>query len=273
MHPGSGTLTDDERSRFVLANWEALATALATEFDGAVEDRADLFRARSGLHSGFMNGVLRVAVPPESVAEMAVEMRAWFPEGLPWRWVVGPGSAPPDLADRLRALGFEARWPHMPTMTIELEGFDAGRWAPGEGRVVEVLDPAGLDAWLNVRRGNLGLDDRTMEAWRRAHSELGLGPESRLRQFVAWLDGRPVGASTLYLDQATGTAGIYHVDVLADARGRGIGKAVTAAPLATARDLGYRLGVLSASKLGTPVYLALGFQVNGAIVYFVGGGH
>lgn len=260
-------------SRAVIANWEALEAAFATRFGGVVEDDKQVFRFRTGLHSGFLNGVLRASVPPEGVGDLAAEMRAWFPHGLPWRWVVGPGSSPDDLAERLEAEGFEPRWPHMPTMTIDLDRFDAGRWGARGGRVTEVLDAADLEAWLSVRRANLKLDDRTMGAWRRAHGELGLGSGSPLRQFVGWLGDRPVAGSTLFLDPGGGTAGIYHVDVLADLRGHGFGKAITAGALAVAQDLGYPLGVLCASTLGTPVYLRLGFRIVGGIAYFVGAAH
>ena len=273
MSSDAKTRSDAELARAVVENWEALATALAVGFGGRVEDDSAGFRFRTGLHSGFLNGVLRASVGPETVPDLAEELRAWFPDGLPWRWVVGPGSAPSDLAARLDAEGFERRWPHMPTMTVGLDTFEPERWSPAAGRVSEVLDPAGLEAWLSVRQTNLGLDARTTGAWRRAHGELGLGPTSQLRQFVGWLGDRPVAACTLFLDQAGRTAGIYHVDVLPDARGQGLGKAVTAGALAAAMELGYPLGVLSASTLGTPVYLRLGFRIVGGLAYFVGGGH
>ena len=261
------------RARLVITNWEALSTALARGFGGAVEDEPQFFRFRSNLHSGFMNGVIRADVPPAEVPDLIDGMRAWFPDGLPWRWVVGPGSGPADLADRLQAAGFEKRWPHMPCMTIDLADFDAGRWIPSDLQVSEALDAAGLEGWLSVRRRNLGLDETTMAAWRRGHGELGLGPTSALRQFVGRVDGEPVASSTLYLDAGGRTAGIYHVDVLADCRGRGFGKAITAAALGAARDAGVPIGVLSASKLGTPAYLGLGFRAHGGLAYFVGAAH
>jgi len=265
--------SDDALARAVIENWEGLATALAERFDGEVQDTPRGYRFRSGLRSGFMNGVLRANVASDDVPDLAAEHRAAFADGLPWRWVVGPGSAPGDLAERLEAEGFERRWAHMPTMTLHLDSFDPSTWATAGGRVTEAVDDAGLEAWLSVRRTNLGLDDRTTAAWRQAHGGMGLGPSSRLRQFVGWLDDRPVAGSTLFLDPDGGTAGIYHVDVLSDVRGRGFGRAITAGALAAAKELDYPLGVLSASTLGTPVYLRLGFRNVGGLAYFVGGGH
>src|SRR5438477_2585842 len=239
-------IDDVGRARATIENWEGLARALAGHFGGAVDDDARVFRFRTGLHSGFLNGLLRASVATADVADFAAEQHAWFPAGLPWRWVVGPGSAPPDLADRLRGLGFEARWPYMPAMTIDLDEFDTAAWRSDDVSVAEVLDATDLEDWLSVRRANLRLDDQTIAAWRRAHGALGLGPASRLRQFVGRSGDRPVASCTMFLDDRSRTAGIYHVDVLEDARGRGMGKAVTAAALGAAQELGYPLGVLTA---------------------------
>ncbi len=253
------------------SNWEELAAALAERFGGTVEDGERLFRFRVGLHSGFMNGVLRTNVAPDAVGDLVAETRAWFPDGLPWRWIVGPTSRPDDLADLLEAAGLERRWPHMPAMAIDFDGANLAVAAPADGQIAEVRNLDDLEAWLSVRHVNLSLDDRTIGAWRRAHGESPMGPGSDLRHFVGWLDAKPVAGATLFL--GTGAAGIYHVDTLAEARGRGFGRAITAFALAAARKAGYRWGVLSASTLGTPVYLRLGFRIVGDVTVFVGAAH
>jgi len=57
-----------------------------------------------------------------------------------------------------------------------------------------------------------------------------------------------------------GVAGIFAVSTLPEARGRGIGTALTVAPLVDAREAGYRVGTLQASDMGYPIYRKLGFQ-------------
>jgi GNAT superfamily N-acetyltransferase len=265
--------SDPVLMRAMLANWECLAREICRRFDGVVVEDARGFRFRSGLHSGFLNGVLRTSVLPDEVPALAREVRAWFPADLPWRWIVDHAELGTTILFRLEAEGFERRWPEMPGMALDLRGYEPRFWTPLAGRVTEVLDATDLEAWLSVRRVNLSLDEPTIAAWRRLHGEWGLGPTSTLRHFVGWDGDRPVAGASLYLDPLTGTAGIYHVDVLADARGRGYGKAVTTAALAAAREQDATLGVLSASTLGTPVYVRLGFAVVGLVTTFVGAAH
>ncbi len=77
------------------------------------------------------------------------------------------------------------------------------------------------------------------------------------------LDGRPVATSQLFV--GADVAGIYNVTCLPEARGRGIGAAVTRVPLLEARRQGYYLSILQASDLGYPVYRRLGFQDCGRL--------
>ncbi len=53
--------------------------------------------------------------------------------------------------------------------------------------------------------------------------------------------------------------GIYYVATLPAARGRGIGRAVTLAPLLEARARGYRVAVQHSTEMGVFVYQRLGF--------------
>jgi ribosomal protein S18 acetylase RimI-like enzyme len=86
------------------------------------------------------------------------------------------------------------------------------------------------------------------------------------RTYLALLDGQPVATSQLLLP--AGVAGIYNVTCLPEARGQGIGAAVTLAPLVEARRRGYGVAVLQASDLGYSVYRRLGFRDYGRLMEY-----
>lgn len=188
------------------------------------------------------------------------DLRGWFPAGLPWVWMVSPLDRPSDLPDRLIAAGFHRRR-ILPAMTRSLADFDPRR-GPRFGPdvdVAEVLTAADLEAWLAVRNANHPLDAGTRAAWLRT---LPWPPGPAFHQFVARApDGRAAGSMTLFIDGAT--AGLYHVDVIASARGQGVGTAMTMAALSVARAAGARLAVLTATELGIALYRSLGFKIAG----------
>ena len=76
--------------------------------------------------------------------------------------------------------------------------------------------------------------------------------------FLAYLEGEPVAiAMTIVSD---GVAGIYWVGTLEQARGKGLGRAVTAAATNAGFELGADLASLQASPMGKPIYEAMGYE-------------
>ena len=76
--------------------------------------------------------------------------------------------------------------------------------------------------------------------------------------FIAYLDGEPVSiAMTIVSD---GVAGIYWVGSLEQARGRGLGRAITAAATRAGFELGADIASLQASPMGRPIYEAMGYE-------------
>lgn len=269
-------LSDGELTALVGDTWEALESHLAGMQRSRIESTERLFRFEVGLHSGFLNGVLRATVEPGDdstligLVDLVAETRARFgARGLPWRWNVGPTSSP-GLADALVAAGLTVMG-EMTGMAMDMGvagasnaggtpntgGAPAPRPVDG-GRVTEVLTHAELEVWLSVRRANLGLDEATTDAWRIAHGNAVLSARAPLRHFVGRLGDRPVAGLTVFLGPEA--AGIYHVDTIPEARGRGFGSALTARAMLAAHEAGYRYVVLVSSQLGHSVYRGLGFR-------------
>jgi GNAT superfamily N-acetyltransferase len=64
------------------------------------------------------------------------------------------------------------------------------------------------------------------------------------------------------------TVDYFQSQAVPQARGQGIGSAMTLTALYDGRDLGYRAGVLQSSGMGYPVYQRLGFQKLCQMDYF-----
>jgi ribosomal protein S18 acetylase RimI-like enzyme len=76
--------------------------------------------------------------------------------------------------------------------------------------------------------------------------------------FLADLDRAPAAIAMTLVSH--GAAGIYWVGTLERARGRGIGRAVSAAATEAGFDLGAEFASLQASHMGEPVYRAMGYE-------------
>jgi GNAT superfamily N-acetyltransferase len=92
---------------------------------------------------------------------------------------------------------------------------------------------------------------------------MGRPPEGVLRFYRARLDGGPVSVvATLDLDD---DCGVYWVATLPEARGRGVTSRLMHVALEDGRERGCDISTLQATKLGRPVYEALGYRDVGTL--------
>jgi GNAT superfamily N-acetyltransferase len=210
--------------------------------------------------------ILRSVVVRAYLAESAAERRideiiaSYDPQGGGVVWWVAPFHTPRDLAARLERRGFvhygesagmaldlssrPARIPTIDGFTIEpvRDKATAGEYVA----VIHEDRPEGVPPYL-PEHTQLTVDS---VAARVAHQPFPT-------YFLGRLGGRAVATSRLSL--VAGTAGIYAVVTLGEARGRGIGSAMTLAALHAARDRGYRIATLQSSDMGHAIYRRLGF--------------
>jgi ribosomal protein S18 acetylase RimI-like enzyme len=170
-------------------------------------------------------------------------------------WWMEPPLKPSDWEPVLTKHGFGYS-DSTPGMAVELQALkEPAETVPGlEVRVV--ADKESLHDWVKVFVNGYGLPSNWKDIVYNLWLALGIG--FPMRNYLAYLNGEPVATSTVFY--GGGVAGIYCVATLPEARGKGIGAAVTLKPLHNARELGYAIGVLQSSELGFNVYKRLGFR-------------
>ncbi len=211
----------------------------------------------SGLRARVLNAVnLAQFSDQDATGEIEQAAAEFARRGVPFRWFAGPTSTPGDLPERLEAAGI-GPLSNSPGMALEISRMHDEPTAIAGLEVREVADAADFEAWFRVSVESFPFDPVVGAAWRSAHAPLGYGAASRLHNYVAWLNGRPVAVSALLIGRET--AGIWNVGTLADVRGRGIGRETTLAALRDARAANQQLAVLGSSPMGLPVYTRIGF--------------
>lgn len=213
---------------------------------------------RSGLHNPNANAVLRTNLAPEEAEEAIDVVMHEMPErGLPMVWWSGPGRRPLDLGERLLHRGFVTPGVD-PGMAADLTALNEDQPAPAGLRVERVRDDAALADWMRAFRLSNDEDPDTPPVPRSRLGPTTYDDDDPFSFYLARLDGEPVATAQMVL--GAGVAGLYCIGTAPRVRGRGIGAAVTLAPLRAARALGYRYGVLGATEMGYPVYRRLGFR-------------
>jgi len=223
-------------------------------------DGPEMLRICTGVPFFFLNPVLRTRLGAATLdAWIEPTLNYYRSRGMPMAWIVSPSTQPGDLADHLQKHGLTTLM-SMPGMAVDLEALPSVPMPSGV-TLVEVSDMTTLDHWATTVSAGSTIPRAVMDVVAQSSAALGAEAQSIFRSFVAYRNGEPIGASSLYM--GAGVAGIYCVAVLPEARRQGIGAAVTAAPLSLAHRLGYRIGVLQASEMGKPVYRRLGFKESG----------
>ncbi|HWI94724.1 MAG TPA: GNAT family N-acetyltransferase [Solirubrobacterales bacterium] len=214
-----------------------------------------LFGAGSSTHPVISNGAFRRddGVDADEFVARAREFFTARGRGFSI-WVRGGQKEDRDLLAAAEAAGLQLIY-EMPEMTLG-----------------EKLEPPELPPGAELRK--LTAVQHATDFWRVAiasYESIGFPPEvfagysnhagllaENVVAFLALLDGEPVGIAMTMVSH--GVAGIYWVGSLEQARGKGIGRAVTVAATNAGFELGADLASLQASPMGKPIYEAMGYE-------------
>jgi len=226
---------------------------------GEVREDADVQLSASGLPARVVNAanVAQFRGSEADVTARVEDVKAFFGRfGVPFRWFVGPTSAPANLIEFAEQAGL-GKLSDTPGMALDIATMNDEPTTVDGLDVREVADAADFEAWWQTCVDSFPFDPIIADAWRRVHEPLGFGDASPLHNYIGWLAGRPVAVSAILYGRET--AGIWNVGTMADVRGRGIGRETTLQALRDARARGATTSVLGSSPMGFPVYTRIGF--------------
>jgi GNAT superfamily N-acetyltransferase len=222
-------------------------------------------------------GVWGTNLAPDDVDAAVDESIAWFKErGAPYFfWWTAPGTAPNDLGDRLAARGLMSMAEQQKELASGIRQTEAGapgmvadlhhmneavlETAPAGFSIEEVADRQSLEEFKHVFVTTYEIPEWAGQAWVDATLAVGIG-KTPWRMFVGRINGEPVATNMLF--NGGGVASVYAVAAIPSVRGRGIGGAITLAPLLQARADGYRYAVLFSTEVGVRVYERIGFRMT-----------
>lgn len=184
---------------------------------------------------------------------------------LPMLWSVNGSTRPLDLGELLQARGLTQAGT-LTGMAVRLEALPDDLPTPSGFAVERVRDAAAFQRWRRAYVDGFEMPEGAARALVDCYTAIGFDDDLPFRHYIGVLGGETVASATLFL--GAGVAGVWHVGTIPAARRQGIGAAMTLATLQDAHALGYAVGTLYASEMGTAVYRRMGFQEYGRAVQY-----
>jgi ribosomal protein S18 acetylase RimI-like enzyme len=267
--------TDAELAAAVERNLFDLFRAMAAALGGELDEGDLLCRHLTSPSNPMFKGVWHARLAPELVDQLIDESIAWFDsrDAPFFFWWTGPSTTPDDLGDRLieRGLismeeqsrqfapGIMSTLAGSPGMAADLNRMDEAvlETVPDGFEIEDVADRTSLLDFGGTLRDGMGMPDWAAQGWVDATLRIGIG-RTPWRMYLGRLKGQPVATNMLF--NGGGVASVYGVATLPEARGQGIGGAITLKPLLDAREEGYRHAVLFSSDMAVHTYQRIGFR-------------
>ena len=235
-----------------------------------VNESPELLWLTTDIPFPLFNCILKSKLSPETMDDaINAAIARCKSKNVPMLWWTGPSTKPANLGSRLEAFSFQAT--EVPGMAADLDSLPEKMELPEDLVIERVESDEDLEKWCRVLCTAFEMPAFVEDAFFDLYRSLGFDPSTPLHNYLGSLNDEVVATSTLFM--GAGVAGIYGVSTLERARRKGIGSAMTAAPLLDSQRLGYRVGILQSSELGFNVYHNLGFKEYCKIYEYVWSGN
>jgi ribosomal protein S18 acetylase RimI-like enzyme len=256
--PPIARATDMELATAVQENLRALFRAMAAALpQSALVEGNQLCYHYAFPTNPMFKGVWQTRVAPEDLDAAIGQTLEWFrARSAPFLfWWVGMGGEPASLPERLQAHGFLENIHGDSGMAADLQSLSTAISVPDSLQIAQVADQQMLEDWRDAFCAANEISLWAGQAWVDATQRIGIA-SAPWQLYVGYWSGRSVASNILF--NGAGVASVYGVGTVPEVRGRGIGAAITLRPLLDARAQGYRYGVLSPPRWGTPSTSGLG---------------
>jgi len=249
---------DDPRLLEAMEENAAYALAdIAESLGGERYHGPHMTRYISGMPIHFLNGVISARLPEDRIdAAIEATLEPFKARSVPMMWIVGPGSSPDMLGARLEAHDMSPG-DETPCMAVDITAIPPLTALPSV-TFIQMIDKASVEQFVRTVVDGFGFGVEAAPIFQQITERACLPPDPHWVYHLGFLDGQPVATCTTFLH--AGVAGLYTICTLPEARGRGIGGAITQFALLHAASLGYHVSALQSSPMGFPVYRRLGFE-------------
>jgi GNAT superfamily N-acetyltransferase len=211
------------------------------------------------VYTGWYGDGVLVTRLTDDIVEEKIEEAIHFYSNLTrrWIWPIYSSTRPGDLGDTLERYGFKKVEEKHPLMALNLEELEESAPMPEGLEIRKVVDDASLPVWSRVFLVGHGLE-RLLESGSRLFQAVGVRNDQPASKFLGFYNGVPVASSQVLY--GGNVARLNFVSTMPEARGKGIGTAISLASLISAQERGYNVAVLTSTDMGYPIYRKLGFK-------------
>ncbi len=235
--------------------------------DTQYEETEQFSRFSTGIPFYFFNGVIDCHISSENAINKIKENITFFEKRqIPFLWVLGQSSTPENIGALLIKNGFILD--KLQGMAYNLNILGAEKELLEKVEIIKIENIETLKIWNDIILTGFDFPKEVRsDFFFESFSFILLKDRVSASAFLAYYNGNPV-ASSLVLYKA-GVAGIHLVTTLEEARGKGIGTAITLAPLNEAKKLGYETAILHSTEMGLNMYKRMGFKEYCTIELFI----
>jgi GNAT superfamily N-acetyltransferase len=170
-------------------------------------------------------------------------------------WHITPSSQPENLSELIMVQGGELL-ESMPYLAVRLDDVPRDFPIPSNFDRKTVRTHEMLAAWISVYCQVRGYPESADKLFR-IFSDLDLTESSPLQLILGYLDGKPVSTYSVFMDREI--AGFYSLTTLPEARGHGIGTAISIVAVNLAMRYGYESAMLLSEHPSRNICKRLGF--------------